>query len=105
MHSLRTEIVHHFSRIFKVFRHGNLYPRAGFGKFNVTSHRLDYQYASFEEYWSAMEASDILKQQFDALPAGERNTVRDEIARFARDFHTDHGLVIPHEYLLAVGSK
>lgn len=82
-----------------------LLGRAGFANFNVTPHRLDYQYASFEEYWSSMEVSDILKQQFDALPAGERNTVRDEIARFARDFHTDHGLVIPHEYLLAVGNK
>lgn len=78
---------------------------AGFAEFKITPHRLDYQYASFEEYWSAMEASDILKQQFEALPVGERNMVRDEIARFARDFQTDHGLVIPHEYLLAVGTK
>ena len=78
---------------------------AGFGEFRITPRRFDYQYASFEEYWGAMEASDILKQQFDALPAAERHTIRDEIARFARDFQTDHGLVIPHEYLLAVGSK
>jgi ubiquinone/menaquinone biosynthesis C-methylase UbiE len=82
-----------------------LLGRAGFSAFQVTPRRFDYQYASFEEYWSAMEASDILKQQFDALPAGERDKVRDEIARFARDFNTDHGLVIPHEYLLAVGTK
>jgi ubiquinone/menaquinone biosynthesis C-methylase UbiE len=79
--------------------------RAGFAEFRVAPRRFDYQYASFEEYWSAMEASDILKQQFEALPAGERDTVRDEIARFARDFQTDHGLVIPHEYLLAAGAK
>jgi ubiquinone/menaquinone biosynthesis C-methylase UbiE len=78
---------------------------AGFTEFWITRRRFDYQYASFEEYWAAMEASDILKQQFDALPASERNTIRDEIARFARDFQTDHGLVIPHEYLLAVGVK
>ena len=78
---------------------------AGFTEFRITPRRFDYQYASFEAYWSAMEASDILKQQFDALPAAERDTVRDEIARFARDFQTDHGLVIPHEYLLAVGMK
>jgi len=78
---------------------------AGFTMFDVRPRRFDYQYASFEEYWEAMEASDILKQQFDALPAAERGTIRDEIARFARDFQTDNGLVIPHEYLLAVGTK
>ena len=78
---------------------------AGFSAFQVTPHRFDYQFASFEEYWHLMEASDILKQQFDALPAAARHTIRDEIARFARDFHTDRGLVIPHEYLLAVGTK
>jgi len=82
-----------------------LLSRAGFSRFKITPRRFDYQYASFEEYWSAMEASDILKQQFDALPAGERHSVRNEIARFAHDFQTDHGLVIPHEYLLAVGKK
>lgn len=83
----------------------DLLSSAGFTRFKVTPRRFDYQYASFEEYWSSMEASDILKQQFDALPADERNNVRDEIARFARDFQTDHGLVIPHEYLLASGTK
>ncbi|MGE0373545.1 MAG: hypothetical protein AB7Q01_16920, partial [Gammaproteobacteria bacterium] len=78
---------------------------AGFAQFTVTPHRFDYQYESFEAYWSAMEASDILRQQFNAMPVAERDSVRDEIARFARDFQTDHGLVIPHEFLLAVGHK
>jgi ubiquinone/menaquinone biosynthesis C-methylase UbiE len=82
-----------------------LLKSAGFTDFQVTPRRFDYQFTSFEEYWNIMEASDILKQQFDALPAADRDTVRDEIARFARDFQTDHGLVIPHEYLLAVGMK
>lgn len=82
-----------------------LLTKAGFADFQIKPQRFDYQYASFEEYWNAMEASDILKQQFDALPAEQRGTIRDEIARFARDFHTDHGLVIPHEYLLASGVK
>lgn len=82
----------------------DLLGQAGFAQYSVTPRRFDYQYASFEDYWAAMEASDILKQQFDALPTGERDKVRDEIARFARDFQTDHGLVIPHEFLLATGS-
>ncbi len=78
---------------------------AGFAQFSVTPHRFDYQYESFEAYWSAMEASEILRQQFNAMPVAEQANVRDEIARFARDFQTDHGLVIPHEFLLAVGHK
>jgi ubiquinone/menaquinone biosynthesis C-methylase UbiE len=78
---------------------------AGFTRYRIAQRRFDYQFESFEHYWQTMEASDILKQQFNALPAEERGAVRDEIARFARDFQTDHGLVIPHEYLLVAGSK
>lgn len=78
---------------------------AGFSEFRVTAHRFNYQFASFDDYWNLMEVSGILKQQFDALAAGERHLVRDEIAAYARDFHTDRGLVIPHEYLLAAGGK
>lgn len=78
---------------------------AGFTNLRIMPRRFDYQFESFEDYWDTMEASDILKQQFNTLPAAERADVRDEIARFARDFQTDHGLVIPHEYLLAAGCK
>jgi len=83
----------------------DLLHSAGFTGFQITPRRFDYQFDSFDDYWNAMEASDILKQQFDALPESDRSTVRDEIARFARDFQTDHGLRIPHEYLLASGMK
>lgn len=83
----------------------DLLRSAGFAHFGVTPHRFDYQYESFEAYWSAMEASEILRQQFNAMPVAEQDGIRDEIARFARDFQADHGLVIPHEYLLAVGRK
>lgn len=82
-----------------------LLGNAGFSRFDIVAQRFDYRFESFEHYWGTMEASDILRQQFDAMPAAERNGVRDEIARFARDFQTEHGLVIPHEYLLASGSK
>lgn len=82
-----------------------LLSRAGFADYAITPRRFDYQFTSFDEYWNLMEASDILKQQFDALPPAQRDSVRDEIARYARDFQTEHGLVIPHEYLVAVGNK
>ena len=71
----------------------------------IETKRFDYRFQSFDEYWQTIEASDIMKQQFDALPESERATVRDEIARFARDFHSTDGLRIPHEYLLVSGQR
>jgi len=56
-------------------------------------------------YWDIVEASDILKQQYDALPVEERKAIRDEVALFARDFQGENGLAIPHDYLIATGSK
>ncbi len=82
-----------------------LLNEAGFSRFSVTPRRFDYHYESFEAYWDAMEASEINRQQFDALPEHERKSVRDEIACFTHDFQTDHGLVIPHEYLLATATR
>ena len=78
---------------------------AGYRQFDVQEHRFDYSFASFDEYWNTVEASEIMQQQFAALPPSERQSVRDEVALFARDFHTAAGLVIPHSYLVATGSK
>lgn len=83
----------------------SLLNQAGFHHHSIERKTFHYQFQSFEEYWDTVEASDIMKQQFDALPDQERDDVRDEVARFARDFHGDNGLVIPHEFLLAYGSK
>ena len=80
-----------------------LLSAAGFSRFSITPRRFDYHFESFDDYWNVMEASEINRKQFDALSAHERNSVRDEIASFTHDFQTDHGLVIPHEYLLATG--
>jgi ubiquinone/menaquinone biosynthesis C-methylase UbiE len=82
-----------------------LLQQAGFRHFTVECKRFDYRFNSFDEYWQIVEASDIMKQQFDALPIEQRNEVRDEVSRFASDFHTENGLAIPHEYLLASGQK
>ena len=83
----------------------DLLEQAGFRQYQIERKQFDYQFQSFEEYWDVMEASDIMKQQFDALPEGERDNVRDEVARFARDFQSENGLRIPHEYILAHGTK
>lgn len=78
--------------------------RAGFRNFTVVEHSFNYSFGSFQEYWDTVEASDIMKQQFDALPGKQRDAVRDEVALLAREFQTPAGLVIPHRYLLAWGT-
>lgn len=83
----------------------DLLREAGFDGFNVEAKVFNYQFESFDAYWDAMEASDILKMQYDALDNDQRHEIRDEVAGFARDFIQDGRLVIPHEYLLASGEK
>ncbi|MEK7223608.1 MAG: class I SAM-dependent methyltransferase [Pseudomonadota bacterium] len=83
----------------------DLLNTAGFSSFSVVRKTFDYQFKSFDDYWDTVEASDILKQQYDALPQNERNKIRDEVGRFARDFVHDGRLSIPHEYLVAAGGK
>lgn len=82
-----------------------LLEQAGFSDINIQSHTFHYQFTSFNEYWDTVEASDILKQQYDALPEDQRDAIRDEIAMFAHDFQNENGLHIPHDYLVATGRK
>ncbi len=79
--------------------------QAGFAEYDIESHTFHYQFESFEQYWDLVEASDILKMQYDLLSPEQRDLVRDEVGRFAKDFVTDQGLVIPHDYLLATAVK
>lgn len=83
----------------------DLLYKAGFTDFTIETKTLYYQFDSFDAYWGQMEASDILKQQFDALPKEEHAKIRDEVAQFASEFIKDGSLSVPHEYLLAWGSK
>jgi len=82
-----------------------LMHEAGFQQFSIDAKTFHYQFSSFDEYWDAVEASDLLKMQYDALPEDQRNNIRDEVGRFARDFIQDGNLIIPHEYLLITGNK
>ncbi len=82
-----------------------LLTAAGFSDFRVEKKTLHYRFASFDQYWETVEASQVLKTQFDALPEDQRDSIRDEVARFARDFVQDGQLLIPHEYLLVSGNK
>lgn len=78
---------------------------AGFSDYTVEAHTFHYSFDSFEDYWDTVEASDILKMQYDQLPDDQRHLIRDEVGRFARDFVQDGRLVIPHDYLLVYGNK
>lgn len=78
---------------------------AGFGVSTITRHELHYTMESFEEYWSLLEESAILKTQLDALSSSQRSTVRDEIAHMAKTYHKEGKLVLPHIYLLVSGTK
>lgn len=83
----------------------SLFYAVGSADFRVEKKTLHYQFDSFDEYWDTVEASDILKQQYDALPEDQHDSIRDEVGQFARDFIQDGQLIIPHEYLLVSGNK
>ena len=83
----------------------DLLRRAGFTDLSVETRVLHYQFASFKDYWDTVEASDVLKVQFDALRADERRLIRNEVGQFAQAFVGPEGLRIPHEYRLASGIK
>lgn len=78
---------------------------AGFSDITVETNTFHYQFDSFDAYWDAVETSDLLKMQYDALPDEQRGEIRNEVGRFARDFVIDGNLVIPHDYLLVYGNK
>ena len=82
-----------------------LLHKAGFSDFEVETRVLNYQFETFDEYWDLIEASDILKMQYDALAEGERGSIRNEVGQLARDFVIDGKFVVPHEYLVAYGTK
>jgi len=83
----------------------DLLYKAGFSNFEIETRTFKYEFASFDEYWDKVEASDILKMQYDALPDEARSEIRDEVGRMARDFVVDGRLVVPHDYQLAWGDK
>jgi ubiquinone/menaquinone biosynthesis C-methylase UbiE len=83
----------------------DLLYQAGFNNFEIETKTFEYEFASFDEYWDKVEASDILKMQYDALPDEARSEIRDEVGRMARDFVVDGRLVVPHDYHLAWGDK
>ncbi len=80
--------------------------KAGFNEFQICTEDLEYQFDSFNQYWELVEASDVLKMQFDALAEGQKSIIQNEMAAFAKDFESSEGqLSVPHQYLLVSGKK
>ena len=83
----------------------DLLYKAGFNEFDIQTMPLNYDFESFDAYWDLVEASDILKMQYDALPIDARAEIRDEVGRMAKDFVVGGRLIVPHEVLIASGTK
>lgn len=79
--------------------------KAGFSEFSTERKSFNYEFENFDAYWDTVEQSDILKQQYDALTGCDKSTIRNEVGEFAREFVVDGKLVVPHEYILASGTK
>ena len=83
----------------------NMLVQAGFREYTIRPVTFHYHFPSFDDYWNVVEQSDILKMQYDVLPENQRGVIRNEIAALARTYIGENGLVVPHEFLLAAGTK
>ncbi|MEK7323227.1 MAG: methyltransferase domain-containing protein [Pseudomonadota bacterium] len=83
----------------------SLLETAGFTRCTVQYFDFHYRFSSFAEYWRLVEASDIMKMQFDALPIGELTAVREQIAMYAQAYAHEGQLIIPHQAVLATAYK
>jgi ubiquinone/menaquinone biosynthesis C-methylase UbiE len=82
-----------------------LLANAGFNQVKVERQTFYYEFDSFNDYWDIVEASDIMKVQFDALNESQRSSLRDEVAIFAQQYNSNAGFYVPHDYLLVTGKK
>ena len=83
----------------------DMLAKAGFSDVRIEPHTFHYRFDSFDAYWDIVEATDILKQQYDALPVDQHAVIREEIAVLANVHMSENELVIPHDFLLATGVK
>ncbi len=78
----------------------------GFTHCTIETHTLNYHFDTFDDYWDTLEASQMMKQQLEALPPTKnKQWVREKLTSLAKPYTTSEGLLIPHEYLLARGYK
>ncbi len=83
----------------------DLLYKAGFNEFELETRAMAYEFESFDAYWKLVEASEILEKQYEGLPPEQQATVRDEVARFAKNFIIEGRVCMPYEYRLAFGVR
>ncbi len=82
-----------------------LLEKVGFSNIETQVNGFEYHFIDFDAYWQNALDSAIMKQQLDALKPGQIDEVKDAFAKLAKPYQTNNGLVIPHEYRLAVAIK
>jgi len=82
-----------------------LLAKVGFSGIKTELNRFEYHFSNFDAYWQNCVDSAIMKQQLDALKTGQLDEVRSAFAELAAPYQTTDGLVIPHEYRLAIAIK
>lgn len=83
----------------------SLLKNVGFSEVETQVNHFEYRFPDFDSYWLNCVDSAIMKQQLDALKPGQLDEVKEAFAVLAKPYQTDDGLMIPHEYLLAVAIK
>jgi ubiquinone/menaquinone biosynthesis C-methylase UbiE len=78
---------------------------AGFRDVEISQREVVFRFPSFDDFWNLLEASAVLKTQFEALPKEEWPLIPTDIASWAEVHRAASGLEIPHGYLLATGVK
>ncbi len=82
-----------------------LLEKVGFSAVETQLNRFEYHFPDFDAYWQNCVDSAIMQQQLDALQPEQFDEVKSAFAALAQPYQTDDGLVIPHEYRLAVAIK
>ncbi|HFE37313.1 MAG TPA: methyltransferase domain-containing protein [Gammaproteobacteria bacterium] len=82
-----------------------LFSEAGFSDINVSRCTFNYEFESFEDYWRIVQASNLLKVQFEALSELQCQSVKEEIAEFAEAYRANGRYIVPHDCLLVTGGK
>lgn len=83
----------------------SLLSDAGFVDLSVERKTFYYEFAAFDDYWGTVEASDIMKVQFDALGASGVELLKAKIQNLAKPYCCGDRYRVPHEYLLVSGKK
>lgn len=100
----QAETLHMSFSLANPLRLERLFVEAGFHEINVTRQTRQGIVASFDEYWSPVEAGvGQLPQAYLALPESKRHAVRTNVRTRLSPFESDGGYAMSVEMLIASG--